>query len=154
LLSDNRICLCGQLIQARKKCFKCGRQKVEFDFRGEKHLHQSRSCKVNLIRVIPSEFPILRITGGLFGLFMLGLIGFIIYFALNPKNRFTTAFDSWKQRKAVHAVGTILRAAFFICVLVMAAIGGIQYYFTESGWYPRTREFRYLPTLQNGFQAN
>jgi hypothetical protein len=37
---------------------------------------------------------------------------------------------------------------------VMAAIGGIQYYFTESGWYPRTREFRYLPTLQNGFQAN
>jgi hypothetical protein len=81
-----------------------------------------------------------NIIGGLFGLLMLCFIGFIFYLILNPKNRFAAAFDSWKKRRIVHAIGTALRAIFFLVVIAMILIGGLNYYFTESGWLPRTRE--------------
>ena len=83
----------------------------------------------------------------LLGLFLF-LLFLAIYKGIKPDNKVQRRIDAFFERKSVKALVQTISVGFWL--IVGLSFGGslVVYYFTESAWFPRTRE---VPVYANVF---
>jgi hypothetical protein len=81
-----------------------------------------------------------EVLGWLVLLFILSLFALVAYHRNYPKNRISRGIEAfWNAPRVAKIRRDIWRGFWFIFLLYVAGIS-IEYYFNESGWYPRERE--------------
>jgi hypothetical protein len=73
-------------------------------------------------------------------LFIASAVALAVYHGINPKNRISRGIEGfWNAPGIARTRREIWRGFWFIVLLWLGGIS-IEYYFNESGWYPRQRE--------------
>jgi len=77
---------------------------------------------------------------GFLVLLIIGAVGLGLVHGFYPENRVSRGLKAFWNTPSIKKFRMFIWAAFWFCFLGMLAIGGIEYYFTDSGWYPQQRE--------------
>lgn len=72
--------------------------------------------------------------------FMLCAFSLLLYLRYNPKSRLRKGVEAFWNTPAIKTFREFIWKAFLVLSLGWIAIISIQYYFTDSGWYPREKE--------------
>jgi hypothetical protein len=75
-----------------------------------------------------------------FFLIMLSAFGFLLYLRYNPNSRLRKGVEAFWKTPAIKQFRIFIWKVFWVLFLGWIAVVSIQYYFTDSGWYPREKE--------------
>ncbi len=89
-----------------------------------------------LVTTMPTE----DILAGIFLLLMVCVLGFAVNHYFNPKNRMSRGVEAFWNTPAIKEFRIFIWKAFWALFLFYVVATSLEYYFNESGWYPRERE--------------
>src|SRR5216683_7100259 len=73
-------------------------------------------------------------------LLLAGVIGLGVAHVVNPKNKLSRGIEAFWESNSIKNFRRSVRILFWFCVVSWLVVASIDYYFNDSGWYPRERE--------------